>query len=83
MTTVNVSDMATSNWLNAQAATKGYSDVTTARYNEVVAANKAATGKSYPIWVNGYERLDPNANSLNSGSLGPGTFQSNGNPPNY
>jgi hypothetical protein len=65
-------------WAQAQAQSKSNSDRTTARYNQVQASlpngvytNEGSAGGT----------TSPNGSPVWSGSIGPGTFESNDQPP--
>ena len=78
-------ELAAGNWLAAQEQTKALSMAMTVNYQKVVDLNKQASGQSFPIWTSTYQAENPTGqgNSDNTGSYGPGSFQSTGTPPNY
>ena len=78
-------ELAAGNWLAAQEQTKALSMAQDVNYQKVVDLNKQASGQVFPIWTSTYQAENPTGqgNSDNTGSYGPGSFQSTGTPPNY
>lgn len=62
-------------WEAAQAQSKALSDRTTATFNQVYA------NRPNGEWSNNAPVTPNNGSPIYSGSIGPGTFQSNGSPP--
>lgn len=65
-------------WTQAQAQSKANSDRTTARYNQVQSSLPNGT---YTNQGSAGGDLSPNGSPVWSGSFGPGTFETNGQPP--
>jgi len=78
-------ELAAGNWLAAQEQTKALSMAQDVNYQRVRDLNALAAGQSFPIWTSTYQAENPTGqgNSDNTGSYGPGSFQSTGTPPNY